>query len=87
MAYTLEELDDAIAESVGPRAWEVHLGPGFSRPLMIDRAATQRWWDRRPEDECARVLREARHDMVTDGCLKPAEGWTPEAAGEKQSWE
>jgi hypothetical protein len=78
VSYTLDQLDDAIAESVGARAWQAAQGPGFCRPLMLDRAAQQRWWDKRSEDPNADVLREARQDLVTLGHLNPVDGFREE---------
>lgn len=84
MAYTLEELDDAIAESVGPAMWQGLSGPAFCRPIAMDRAATARWINQLPEDVNALVLREAYSDLRTHGHLRPTE-WINE--GGKEPWE
>lgn len=85
-SYTLEDLDAAIAESIGPRMWEVAQGPGFSRVLLIDRAATARFWAKTEEDINSYYLRVARADLEKSGCLQPLGGWNEETEG-KEPWE
>lgn len=77
MAYTLDDLDNAIANSIGPVAWAATGpgDPGFCRPILMQRAAFQRWFDQRPEDGDSAVLREAYVDLAKDGCLRPVGGW------------
>lgn len=89
MAYTLEDLDDAIANSIGPAAWAaVGAGTsGFSRVMVMNKAAIERWFRKMPEDEDARVLREAYADLGKDGCLRPSDGWGDDEQGGKEAWE
>lgn len=88
MAYTLDDLDNAIANSIGPAAWSVvgRGNPGFCRPVLMNNAATQRWWQEMPVDDDDRILREAMADLASDGCLKPSDGWGDEE-GTKEPWE
>ncbi len=90
MAYSLEELDEAISESVGPAHWAGLTGPGFSRVTALDAAARARFWKQVPEDASSAILREAYGDLCHDGCLRPVGGWEPDDAhdgGSKEPWE
>ncbi len=65
MSYTEEDVDNALANSLGPRWWAAN-GPGnagFSRVIAMMRAAEARWFGEVPEDRDAEILREAWADL------------------------
>lgn len=80
MPYTLEDLDNALANSLGPIAWHVQGpgNPGFCRPILMRDAAGQRWFRDLREDEDSAILREAWDDLSKHGYLKPTDGWDGE---------
>ncbi len=86
--YTLDDLDNAIANSIGPAAWAANgsSSPGFCRPILMNNAAQARWWAKMPADEDERILRLAMADLASDGCLKPVGGWGDDE-GKKEPWE
>jgi hypothetical protein len=85
--YTLETLDEALAETLGPAAWAAVQGPGFCRPIELNRAAAVRFWKQMPEDENSHIIRLAWADLSRDGCLHPVGGWPNDEEGQKESWE
>lgn len=65
MSYTEEDVDNALANSLGPRWWAAN-GPGnsgFSRVIALMRAAEVRWFGGVPEDRDSEILREAWADL------------------------
>ena len=78
MAYTLDELDEALAESLGPRVWAAWKDTYLSRPQILERAASSRFWRQIPEDRNSEVMREAWRDLSDTGCLHPSGGWGPD---------
>ncbi len=65
MAYSEEDVDNALANSLGPRWWAAN-GPGnagFSRVIALMRSAEVRWFSEMPEDRDSEILREAWADL------------------------
>jgi len=75
MAYTIKQIDDAIAAVTGRpvRQW-----PGWSRTTEVERAGALSFFQRRPEDENSAVLREARKDLDEKGFYSPSDNSWPD---------
>lgn len=77
MSYTIQQIDDALRAISGERSVRLS-DSGWSRPITMLHAAAAAWTDERPEDDHARVLREALRDLNATGRLHPSDGVWPE---------
>lgn len=69
MQHSMKRFDEAIGNTIGHSVMHAlrQTGAGPQRPMLLLKAAQERWLKNMPEDEDAAVLRAAHADLIVHG--------------------